>query len=185
MAIGVERESVRFIADVEPEGLVKLSRLHQIGHFERKMVDRMDRQTVTPCHHALPHCSPVFRIGWHYSATIGLRNSPTPSISTSQTWPAFHPHLRFARDPDTARRAHHQHVARGQSHETRQQRNRVGHVENQIAGVRALHDLAIEAAFDFQARRALGQFIGRHQPRAECAGIVEFLPAVHCGVRNW
>src|SRR3954463_6990140 len=86
----------------------------------------------------------------------------------------LHPQRRIAARADAAGRAGDQHVAGLQRRPCRDVLDDLGDLENHLLGGRVLHALAVQAARELElaARR---NFIGRHHPRAEGAGLREVL----------
>ncbi len=96
-------------------------------------------------------------------ATRRFRMVPMPSIQLSSTWPGCRNRGGVRAAPTPAGRAGEDEVARQQRQHRRQLGHEAWHAEDEVAGARVLHRLAVDGAAQRQVV-GIGELVGRHHP---------------------
>ena len=115
----------------------------------------------------------------YFSSSIGLKSTPTPSMSISQVSPCFI-HTGFGlRAWPTPDGVPVKTMSPGSSvMPWRDVGDGLGDRKHHVIGIVGLHDLAVEPGLDLQALAARRHLVGGDHPWAEAAGAIEVLAHV-------
>jgi len=119
------------------------------------------------------------------SSADPIFSSPTPSISTSQTSPAFIQDRRTTSQANARGRSGHDDVARGQGDRFADFRDQRRDIEIMFGGRCALHHHAIQASLKAKTDAPGGSSSAVTSSGPNAPVPSKFFPRVHCGVRLW